>query len=102
MYGYAAEQIEDMVHQEFRADRATLQEDRRHLLERCEVVEVARKVVGVGSVGTRAFIVLLQGRDDKDPVFLQVKEATRLGARRPLAPRAGSSSPASGWCTGSG
>jgi uncharacterized protein (DUF2252 family) len=36
-----------------------------------------RKVVGVGSVGTRAFIVLLQGRDDQDPLFLQVKEATR-------------------------
>ncbi len=40
------------------------------------MVDVARKVVGVGSVGTRAFIVLLQGRDDGDPLFLQVKEAT--------------------------
>jgi uncharacterized protein (DUF2252 family) len=40
------------------------------------VVDVARKVVGVGSVGTRAFIVLLQGRDQQDPLFLQVKEAT--------------------------
>ena len=47
-----------------------------HLLERFEVVDVARKVVGVGSVGTRAFIVLLQGRDAHDPLFLQVKEAT--------------------------
>ena len=37
---------------------------------------MARKVVGVGSVGTRAFIVLLQGRDQHDPLFLQVKEAT--------------------------
>ena len=37
---------------------------------------MARKVVGVGSVGTRAFIVLLQGRDEQDPLFLQVKEAT--------------------------
>ena len=37
---------------------------------------MARKVVGVGSVGTRAFIVLLQGRDAQDPLFLQVKEAT--------------------------
>ena len=46
------------------------------LLERFKVVDVARKVVGVGSVGTRAFIVLLQGRDDGDPLFLQVKEAT--------------------------
>jgi uncharacterized protein (DUF2252 family) len=46
---------------------------------------VARKVVGVGSVGTRAFIVLLQGRDAQDPLFLQVKEATAsvLGAYLP-------------------
>jgi uncharacterized protein (DUF2252 family) len=46
------------------------------LLERFELVDVARKVVGVGSVGTRAFIGLLQGRDQQDPLFLQVKEAT--------------------------
>src|SRR4029453_9264007 len=56
--------------------RATLQDDRRHLLERFQFVDLARKVVGVGSVGTRAFIVLLQGRDQQDPLFLQVKEAT--------------------------
>jgi uncharacterized protein (DUF2252 family) len=48
----------------------------RHLLGHFEVVDVARKVVGVGSVGTRCFIVLLQGRDASDPLFLQVKEAT--------------------------
>ena len=71
-----ADQIEDTIHDQFRAYRATLQDDRRHLLERFEVVDVARKVVGVGSVGTRAFIVLLQGRDQQDPLFLQVKEAT--------------------------
>ena len=65
-----------MIHEQFRAYRATLQDDRRHLLERFEIVDVARKVVGVGSVGTRAFIVLLQGRDEHDPLFLQVKEAT--------------------------
>ena len=53
-----------------------MQSDRRHLLERFEIIDVARKVVGVGSVGTRAFIVLLQGRDAQDPLFLQVKEAT--------------------------
>ena len=58
------------------ANRATLQPDRRHLLERFEIVDAARKVVGVGSVGTRAFIVLLQGRDAQDPLFLQIKEAT--------------------------
>ncbi len=39
-------------------------------------MDIARKVVGVGSVGTRAFIVLLQGRDAQDPLFLQIKEAT--------------------------
>jgi uncharacterized protein (DUF2252 family) len=76
MYGFSADQVQDMVHQEFRAYRMTLQDDRRHLLERFEIVDMARKVVGVGSVGTRAFIVLLQGRDEGDPLFLQVKEAT--------------------------
>jgi uncharacterized protein (DUF2252 family) len=53
-----------------------LEPDRRHLLEQFEIVDAARKVVGVGSVGTRAYIVLLQGRDPGDPLFLQVKEAT--------------------------
>jgi uncharacterized protein (DUF2252 family) len=76
MYGYSADQIQEMVHGEFRAYRMTLQDDRRRLLERFEIVDMARKVVGVGSVGTRAFIVLLQGRDARDPLFLQVKEAT--------------------------
>ena len=65
-----------MIHDQFRAYRATLQDDRRHLLERFQFVDAARKVVGVGSVGTRAFIVLLQGRDAQDPLFLQIKEAT--------------------------
>jgi uncharacterized protein (DUF2252 family) len=55
--------------------RTTLQSDRRHLLEDFRVAHVARKVVGVGSVGTRAWIVLLFGRNDDDPLFLQAKEA---------------------------
>ena len=55
--------------------RRTLSGDRRHLLERFRYVDAARKVVGVGSVGTRAWIVLMLGRDDDDPLFLQVKEA---------------------------
>ena len=75
--GMSSDEIEHMIHEQFRAYRATLQDDRRHLLERFEVVDVARKVVGVGSVGTQAFIVLLQGRDQQDPLFLQVKGATR-------------------------
>ena len=74
--GIPADQIQQTIHDQFRAYRATLQDDRRQLLERFEVVDAARKVVGVGSVGTRAFIVLLQGRDQQDPLFLQVKEAT--------------------------
>jgi uncharacterized protein (DUF2252 family) len=70
------DEVRYIIQEQFRSYRATLQDDRRHLLERFEVIDVARKVVGVGSVGTRAFIVLLQGRDQEDPLFLQVKEAT--------------------------
>src|SRR5215212_3979555 len=55
--------------------KRTLQEDRRHLLDRYRFVDAARKVVGVGSVGTRAYVVLLEGRDQDDPLFLQVKRA---------------------------
>jgi uncharacterized protein (DUF2252 family) len=75
-YGLPAAQVEQLIRDQFRAYRATLEDDRRQLLERFQVVDTARKVVGVGSVGTRAFIVLLQGRDQADPLFLQVKEAT--------------------------
>jgi len=75
-YGLSPDEVVPAIHERFRAYRATLQDDRRHLLERFEVVDAARKVVGVGSVGTRAFIVLLQGRDAQDPLFLQIKEAT--------------------------
>lgn len=53
----------------------SLNEDRRHLLDRYQFVDLARKVVGVGSVGTRAWIALFIGRDDDDPLVLQVKEA---------------------------
>jgi uncharacterized protein (DUF2252 family) len=57
--------------------RRTVQPDRQALLEAFEFVDLARKVVGVGSVGTRCWIVLMRGRDDDDPLFLQVKEAQR-------------------------
>jgi uncharacterized protein (DUF2252 family) len=57
--------------------RRTLETDRRFLLEQFEVCDMARKVVGVGSVGTRCWIVLMLGRDTADPLFLQVKEAER-------------------------
>ena len=55
--------------------RRTLETDRRFLLESYAFADVARKVVGVGSVGTRCWIVLFLGRDSSDPLFLQVKEA---------------------------
>lgn len=55
--------------------RETLLPDRRHLLDGYRHVHTARKVVGVGSVGTRAWVALLVGRDEEDPLFLQVKEA---------------------------
>jgi uncharacterized protein (DUF2252 family) len=58
-----------------RSYRRTLSRDRRKLLERFDYHHAARKVVGVGSVGTRAWIVLLTGRDEGDPLFLQFKEA---------------------------
>jgi uncharacterized protein (DUF2252 family) len=58
----------------FRGYRRTLQPDRKTLLEEFRYVDLARKVVGVGSVGTRCWILLLLGRDDGDPLFLQVKE----------------------------
>jgi uncharacterized protein (DUF2252 family) len=58
-----------------RSYRRTLAGDRRKLLERYRYVDAARKVVGVGSVGTRAWIVLMLGRDNDDPLFLQAKEA---------------------------
>jgi Uncharacterized protein conserved in bacteria (DUF2252) len=86
MYGLSAEEAARGLRDQFRAYRATLPDDRRRLLERFEIVDTARKVVGVGSVGTRAFIVLLQGRDAGDPLFLQVKEATTSVLEDHLAP----------------
>jgi uncharacterized protein (DUF2252 family) len=76
LYGFSAKTAERLIRQQFRGYKTTLDEDRRQLLSRYEMVDVARKVVGVGSVGTRAYIALLQGRDQGDPLFLQVKEAT--------------------------
>jgi uncharacterized protein (DUF2252 family) len=58
----------------YRGYRRTLQPDRKRLLEEFRYADLARKVVGVGSVGTRCWILLLLGRDDGDPLFLQVKE----------------------------
>ena len=71
----AAAELRNQLHEWFRGYRRTLQPDRRQILETFELVDFARKVVGVGSVGTRSWIALLLGRDGGDPLFLQIKEA---------------------------
>jgi uncharacterized protein (DUF2252 family) len=76
VYNLSADQIGVIVREIFDKYLTTLQFDRQELLRRYEIVDVARKVVGVGSVGTRGYIALLLGRDEQDPLFLQVKEAT--------------------------
>jgi uncharacterized protein (DUF2252 family) len=63
------------LHSLIRVYRQSLEHDRRKLLEEFELADFARKVVGVGSVGTRAWIALFFGRDGTDPLFLQLKEA---------------------------
>jgi len=65
----------ELLHERMRAYRETLEFDRRVLLEQFRLVDFARKVVGVGSVGTRAWIALLLGLDGDDPLFVQLKEA---------------------------
>ena len=71
----SSEHLEDVVRRMIRTYRRTLPRDRRHLLESYRYVHAARKVVGVGSVGARTWILLFVGRDDSDPLFLQFKEA---------------------------
>ena len=71
----ASERSAEALHGIYKSYRRTLLIDRRQLLDRFRFIQVARKVVGVGSVGTRTWIVLLLGRDDEDPLFLQLKEA---------------------------
>lgn len=56
---------------------SSLSEDRRQLISRYQILDVARKVVGVGSVGTRCWIVFMRGSNDNDPLFLQFKEAQK-------------------------
>ena len=69
------EDVEEAFRELIRKYRRTLQGDRRRLIERFRFADAARKVVGVGSVGTRAWIVLMIGRNNDDPMFLQAKEA---------------------------
>jgi uncharacterized protein (DUF2252 family) len=68
-------QLEDMIRDLVSRYGHTLQNDREQLLGRFTLLDIARKVVGVGSVGTRCWIILLAGRDGQDPLFLQAKEA---------------------------
>jgi hypothetical protein len=73
--GVQADAIYKLLHTVLRKYGRTLQPDRRHLLEQFTMVQVARKVVGVGSVGTRAWVVLMDAADGVEPLFLQAKEA---------------------------
>ena len=72
---YDPDMMEHVVHSGIEDYKSTLSDDRRALLDRFVAVDIAVKVVGVGSVGTRCLIILLVGRDGQDPLFLQVKEA---------------------------
>lgn len=69
------EEIFEQLRHSMRAYHASLSHDRKVLLEQFQLVDFARKVVGVGSVGTRAWIALMMGADENDPLFLQIKEA---------------------------
>ena len=71
----SAERLSEQMRDLIRSYSRSLPPERRHLIEQFRLVHMARKVVGVGSVGTRAWILLLLGRDDSDPLFLQAKEA---------------------------
>jgi uncharacterized protein (DUF2252 family) len=68
-------EVETQLSRLLDAYRRTLPHDRQHLADGYRYVDAARKVVGVGSVGTRAWIILMLGRDSEDPLFLQAKEA---------------------------
>ena len=69
------EQMNELMHGWLRGYRASISTSQRVLLDRFRIADVAHKVVGVGSVGSRAWVVLLLGRDERDPLVLQVKEA---------------------------
>ena len=85
-HGREREDILEELHQLLRDYRESLALDRRVLLEQFDLTDFARKVVGVGSVGTRAWIALLLGRDGQDPLFLQMKEAEASVLEEVLGP----------------
>jgi len=73
--GSDRDRVEQEIPELFGKYRGTLQSNRQHLLDSYQLIDVALKVVGVGSVGSRAFMALLQGHDEDDLLFLQIKEA---------------------------
>ena len=77
MVGQGGDKLDEFLQRVVRSYRRTLPGERRRLLDRFRYADAAHKIVGVGSVGTRAFILLLLGRNDDEPLFLQIKEAQR-------------------------
>ncbi len=99
-HGAEGDALYESLHQLVRDYRGTLEFDRRVLLEEFELSDLARKVVGVGSVGTRAYIALMLGRDGQDPLFLQMKEAEASVLEEFLGPSEFQAT-ASGWSSAS-
>ena len=84
--GEDRDEVFERLHELLRGYRETLDVDRRVLLEQFDLTDLAGKVVGVGSVGTRAWIALLLGRDGQDPLFLQIKQAEASVLEESLGP----------------
>ncbi len=100
--GIEVEFIEHTVSQALHSYRKTLAGDRRRLLDNYRFVDLARKVVGVGSVGTRCWVALLLGRDEHDPLFIQIKEAEASVLEPHLRRRASTRTTGNGWSRDSG
>ena len=97
--GMSTGEFEQLIHDQFDAYRATLQDDRRQLLERFEIVDAARKVVGVGSVGTRALIVLdFRAATRRIHWFSRSRKPPDRYSRT-TCPRVATGTQAPGWCT---
>jgi uncharacterized protein (DUF2252 family) len=73
--GYDVDAVEGAAHEAFENYKATLDDARHRLIDRYRLLDIGMKVVGVGSAGTRCLILLLEGRDERDALFLQAKEA---------------------------
>jgi hypothetical protein len=100
-YGLSPDEVMPLIRDQFRAYRATLQPDRRHLLERFEIVDAARKVVGVGSVGPGRSSSCCRGATRRIRCSCRSRRR-RPRCWRPTYPRAATCSTGRGWCTDSG